>query len=381
MSIKIDGKNNRISKTSGTDVYVNDKLYLGDNEITGENTGGGGGGTTEKTYYYITKNGDYSYDNIPSDVTHVKINVTNYDGASDPFVTGYKRVTTNTTFQRSSLTGDGLSVRVPDPNQTVEEISDQKKTMSAQSFPPSQRVEKQQLAAGIDYSLYDIKVKATIIGEMKWIENMESSSSWTKCELICSNNVPFTSTARADLEDPAQLSAAFDVQYIDGAWYLVCNYELSRRSGDARSWYCNTDAYTVTLSFTPKATATAMSINQSQELVNTSNTINNLIISNDALVTGNLTVLGSINDLKWYWEEKTISQENHNIGKGFLAKFTNFVIVTDSNSYTLPQIQLSPGASYKTDDYSVTWTADGNLEIENCNVLQYSALINILRYE
>ena len=140
--------------------------------------------------------------------------------------------------------------------------------------------------------------------------------------------------------------------------------------------------YDITVSFTPKTIATTMPINQTDALANTSsNTINNLIINNDALVTGNLTVLGSINDLKWYWEEKSISQENHNIGKGFLAKFTNFVIITDSNSYTLPQIQLSPGASYKTDDYSVTWTAEGNLEIENCNVLQYSALINILRYE
>lgn len=135
---------------------------------------------------------------------------------------------------------------------------------------------------------------------------------------------------------------------------MVCNYELSRQSGDTRTWYCNTDAYTITLSFTPKATETTMSVNQSEELANTSNTINNLIINNDALVTGNLTVLGSINDLKWYWEEKSISQENHDIGKGFLARFTNFVIITDSNSYTLPQIQLSPGASYKTDDYSVT---------------------------
>ena len=179
MSIKIDGKNNRISKTSGTDVYVNDNLYLNDNKITGENTGGGGGGSTPtNVYYYITKNGDYSYDNISSDVTHVRIKVTNYDGADVPSVTGYKRVTADTTLQRSSLTGNGLSVRVPDPNQAVEEISDQKKTMGAQSFPPSQRVEKQQLAAGIDYSLYDIKIKpTTITGEMKWVENMESESN------------------------------------------------------------------------------------------------------------------------------------------------------------------------------------------------------------
>lgn len=382
MSIKIDGKNNRISKTSGTNVEVYDKLFLGNNEITGENTGGGGGGAPEKTYYYITKNGDYSYDNIPSDVTHVKIDVTNYDGASDPFITGYKRVTANTTLQRSSLTGDGLSVRIPDPNQTVEGISDQVYRMSPRDFASSKQSEKKQLAVGIDYSLYDVKVKSTtIIGEMKWAENMESSSPWAKFELACAGNVPFTSTAGADLINPAMLSATFDIQYIDEAWYLVCNYELSRQPGDTRTWYCNTDAYTITLSFTPKVTATAMSVNPTEASANTSNTINNLIINNDALITGNLTVLGSINDLKWYWEEKSISQENHSIGKGFLAKFTNFVIVTDSNSYTLPQIQLSPGASYKTDDYSILWTADGNLKIENCNVLQYSALINILRYE
>ena len=219
MSIKIDGRNNRISKTSGTDVYVNDNLYLNDNEITGENTGGGGGGSTPTNVYYdITKNGDYSYDNISSDVTHVRIKVTNYDGADIPSVTGYKRVTADTTLQRSSLTGDGLSVRVPDPNQTVEGIDDQVYTMSSRDFASSKQSEKKQLAVGIDYSLYDIKVKPIPIkGEMKWAENMESSSPWAKFELFCSGNVPFTSTARADLEYSAQLSAAFDVQYIDGA--------------------------------------------------------------------------------------------------------------------------------------------------------------------
>ena len=285
MSIKIDGKANSISKTSGNNVYVHDKLYLNDKEITGENTGGGGGGgTSTRVYYDITKNGDYSYADIPSDVTHVKINISDYEGVSEPFVTGYKQITANTTLQRSSLTGDGLSVRVPDPNQTVEEISDQKYTMSKRDFTVYKQTETKQLNTGIDYSLYDVKVKATISGKMKWQENMESSSQWVDFELTFSDTMPKTRNVSVELEDSANLYVTFNIQYIDDAWYLVCSYELRRLSGDYRKWYCETAAYTATLSFTPKATVTTMSINQTEEPTNTSNTINNLIINNDALI-------------------------------------------------------------------------------------------------
>ena len=127
------------------------------------------------------------------------------------------------------------------------------------------------------------------------------------------------------------------------------------------------------------ATPTTLSLRQS-EVDTTITTYENLVVNNDALIQGDLNVDGYINDFKWYWDEIALENPNSIIGHGLLARLSQCSFTINDSLINIPELQLSPGAIYTTDTYTIQWAADGRLLVDQ-NIGNFTGTVKILRYE
>lgn len=110
----------------------------------------------------------------------------------------------------------------------------------------------------------------------------------------------------------------------------------------------------------------------------------NLFVPGDTLVSNNLEVGGSINDLTLYYDTIYTDSLITDLGFGMLAKFYDSKYTINNIEYKLPLFQLSPGLSYSTENVTISWLADGQLLLESKTsdpITNISFAPRILRYE
>jgi hypothetical protein len=79
------------------------------------------------------------------------------------------------------------------------------------------------------------------------------------------------------------------------------------------------------------------------------------------------------------WEDIYLSNSTTDIGSGFFIKLLDCNLQSSDKNYELPILQLSPGSYYSTPNYTILWSSDGKLIVNEGYQLQ--GLCKILRYE
>lgn len=427
MAIKIDGQKNTIKAESGTYVKVSNSLFVNDNPVD-EN-----GGLGEKTYH-ITRNGWYPVSEY-STCDVVKIDVTNYDyyagyGAPDGIYEECKLNGSNYTVDDSFLSKKGINVIVPspapDPKPELKEIVEVIEYLGTNNSETDHMItttntitliDKIELKNNIDLVSYDVKVEITPkekIGlwsytrqdiETYWIKNsiaeremlepknLELETIWSVSAVPCTlskfgdynivakNTLPpheikdltkFRMIVYCFLNDKKHLTLKVQLQELESHPYASI----------IRYYFYPMD---IKITQTPKtlnSNSSTLSLRSTPATNNELVSYENLLISNDALVEGNLSVEGYINDIQWMWDEVAFTNPIIDLQNGFFARLNNCSFTTTNDVVQIPSLQLSPGGEYKHSNYKITWSGDGlftiqsDQEITNC-----TGLINILRYK
>lgn len=114
-------------------------------------------------------------------------------------------------------------------------------------------------------------------------------------------------------------------------------------------------------------------------------TIKNSLSLSGSLEIGNtLGVYGSINGLNLYYDIPYVDLKESEIGFGFFAKFYESHYIINSEEYTIPFFQLSPGMVYSNEHIQIEWRADGKLIAQGINNYEIESVTfapEILRYE
>lgn len=369
MAIKIDGQKNTIKAELGTYVKVSNSLFVNDNPVD-EN-----GGLGEKTYH-ITRNGWYPVSEY-STCDVVKIDVTNYDyyaGYGTPYET-YEECKLNGssyTVDDSFLLKKGINVIVPSPAPDPKPEGPEGPKEYSYSFGENVMIDPAR------------NYEKTINFDFK--ENCQYKYSY-------SGNITCYYTRNAD---PLQVSIVIN-NSSGGVEEGYINYEFKKESTSITFLVKVSVKELAGYTFTPthyvlsniklviqeipnSTTPATLSLHQSY----TSDTsfMENLIVNNDALIEGNLSVEGYINDIQWMWDEVAFTNPIMDLQNGFFARLNNCSFTTTDDVVQIPSLQLSPGGEYKHSNYKITWSGDGlftiqsDQEITNC-----TGLINILRYK
>lgn len=114
-------------------------------------------------------------------------------------------------------------------------------------------------------------------------------------------------------------------------------------------------------------------------------TIKDSLSLSGSLEIGNtLGVYGSINGLNLYYDIPYVDIKESEIGFGFFAKFYESHYIINSEEYTIPFFQLSPGMVYSNEHIQIEWRADGKLIAQGINNYEIESVTfapEILRYE
>lgn len=402
MSIKIDGTQDKekICKEDGSEVRIVPSLYLNEKEITAS----GGGSTSTETSVEISECKNYAASKY-SDADKVIVNVKNWTRVEP--TSGYYEINANDEYPVSQFNGyKGICVTKekeeegpePDP-EPVPEVDDIIITWASHKdnkYNYSIGYGTYELSSTLDQSKinfdnYRVKVNLALNITYKYMEGINdrvsSQAEGLTITLYFQSNDfqeddKITDSTTLPFEN---FNAIFKgtLEFKNQQFYCTINLSHERHSSGVEDGaYLTTTYYiptsTLTISQTPKTTTfSTLSLRQSE--TNTT-TYENLVVNNDALIQGNLNVDGYINDFKWYWDEIVLGSPNSVIGQGLLARLLQCSIIVDNVPIAIPELQLSPGAAYVTDIYTIQWTADGYLLV-NQNIDSFTGTIKILRYE
>lgn len=109
-----------------------------------------------------------------------------------------------------------------------------------------------------------------------------------------------------------------------------------------------------------------------------------LSLSGSLEIGSTLGVYGSINGLNLYYDIPYVDIKESEIGFGFFAKFYESHYIINSEEYTIPFFQLSPGMVYSNEHIQIEWRADGKLIAQGINNYEIESVTfapEILRYE
>lgn len=400
MSIKISGKDNTIRKeNNNNNVYIDDALYVGRQKVDPE-------GEISTNYVKINGNGIVDLTGYNKNTTVFQIRVSSYDDMSNVVkVAGHKYydITSNNIDVKLSDLDDSytdLFVNITNPNpddpedpeDPVEpEVETIKNTYAIAARSKSATTSKKitiNLINELNFEDYDIVIEAFdfhIIWDKNAYAEEELLNQTTNMGFLFRNFVSLPQTHTSTVE-VGRYDIIFTVELFqeDGGFFLEYSYTAklnpNYEAGPGCTLSIGNNSFDLTITQTPKNLASTLTLRQSYSA--NIKSIENLIVNNDALIQGNLTVSGYINDLKWYWDYINFDTPVINLGTGFLAKIIDTSIVIDENTISIPALQLSPGGIYTTDLYNISWKSDGNMIIESSNVISnITGLIQVLRYE
>ena len=400
MSIKISGKDNTIRKeNNNNNVYIDDALYVDRQKVDPE-------GEISTNYVKINGNGIVDLTGYNKNTTVFQIRVSSYDDMSNVVkVAGHKYydITSNNIDVKLSDLDDSytdLFVNITNPNpddpedpeDPVEpEVETIKNTYAIAARSKSATTSKKitiNLINELNFEDYDIVIEAFdfhIIWDKNAYAEEELLNQTTNMGFLFRNFVSLPQTHTSTVE-VGRYDIIFTVELFqeDGGFFLEYSYTAklnpNYEAGPGCTLSIGNNSFDLTITQTPKNLASTLTLRQSYSA--NIKSIENLIVNNDALIQGNLTVSGYINDLKWYWDYINFDTPVINLGTGFLAKIIDTSIVIDENTISIPALQLSPGGIYTTDLYNISWKSDGNMIIESSNVISnITGLIQVLRYE
>lgn len=371
MSIKINGTDNTITKEGGSKVIVVPSLYLNNTEITASGGGSVDPGDKEKVCEFKTC-GVYAASKYAG-YDKVKVNVSNWETVEN-IPDNYYEINSNREYNISQFAGyAGIVVTKKsggeDPS-TISETIYFNNVFIDPASGSSTSIQSKTLTNTIDENNYSVKY--TYAGSISAIAQVNTAVKTEKW------NTTIDSSKASAAEGWA--SYQFEIKNNNTVSFSAWMEEVKLGSTIFTPSSMTCSNVSITITQTPKTSST-LSLRQTSPSRNDMFTVENLIVNNDALIQGNLSVNGYINDLLWYWDSIAVNAIETYLGIGFLAKITDLTFKLNSEQVLIPTLQLSPGSLYKENSYSIIWTSTGMLKINADNITEISGLIQVLRYE
>lgn len=314
----------------------------------------------------------------------IDVQVTNYSYRGSHSGVDYYRYTKNNSYFMVSLVSEeGILIAVPkNPvtstlDETFSNVIDQSNDVG--SF---------EIQADTGYNIEDYNITWNINGSVAGILRPNDSTDIADIATVEAASFTLSNTSletTITLFNDKGYTAELGI-WANPSFASSKSYKISFNLYDIEDYSFSGDLTVEgTCTLTPR-TASSSTLSLRSTVVNSTpaestTTVENLVVNNDALIQGNLEVAGCINDLSWYWENASINTTSTNIGMGFLAKVTDLTFQVNSATITVPTLQLSPGSQYLTSNYSVAWTPQGSLIIDATNIANITGTIQILRYE
>lgn len=401
MSIKIDGANNIIKKETGSKVSVVPSLYLNGKQITGSGGGGGGGGSDPVVSSVSIKECDIYLKEKYATVSKIIVEVadTNWKSVTYDDTLNLWEININGEYYVSNLADyDGVVVTKKATEPEEPEVKAEMTVTFPAADEPSRNITITSSSyedTAVDTDKIDFDDYIVSLSSDNFVIPWNSSNAETTdlgvTSLSISQNdwdgspIEITSNTITTLGHNVTIKGTLSHNSDNKTF----TFELSRDFSSDDIYFSFSlgvrNNPNLTITQTKKETTSSILSLRSTGVNSTpaesTTTVENLVVNNDALIQGNLEVAGCINDLSWYWENISINTTSTNIGMGFLAKVTDLTFQVNSEAITVPTLQLSPGSQYLTSNYSIAWTPQGSLIIDATSIANITGSIQILRYE